>query len=82
MALQVFQKNIFKGVFMSRFKSHFGGAAGQKTFAPAKHAKAPEVAWLQAGKVPFRMRRDEIVAADKAEFEKFAGQLDTNSVLA
>jgi hypothetical protein len=81
MCLQVFQTHIFKSVFMGGFEPYFGGTASQKPFTPSEHAKAPEIARLQARKVPLRVRRDQIVASDDAEFEEFTCHQGTNRVL-
>ena len=67
---------------MSRFEPDFWGTASQKAFTPSKYAQAPEIARLQARKVPLRVRRDQIVPTDDAEFEELTCHQGANRVLA
>ena len=82
MSLQIFQPNIFQGIFMSSFKPNLRGTASLKRFQPSQNAKAPEIARLQAREVPFRPGSDQIIAANHAEFKKFARHQGTDGVLA
>ncbi len=49
-------------------------------FLPALHADAPFIARLKAGKLPFGMRRDQVIALEHGVIEKVARSLDANCV--
>ena len=60
---------------------HHGGCdAGLRGLLPPQHAETPLVAWLQAGELPFGMRRDEIVALRSTELEELRGDTGADDV--
>ena len=67
---------------MGRFEPNFWGTASQKAFTPSKHAQTPEIARLQARKVPLRVGRDQIVPTDDAELEELTCHQGATRVLA
>ena len=52
----------------------------QRAFPP-RDAHTPFVAWLQSGKTPLRMRRDQVVSIQDGEIQKFLRDLHANRVL-
>ena len=49
---------------------------------PARDANAPFVTGLEAGKIKFRMRRDQVVPVQHREIEEFLRDFDAHRVLA
>ena len=68
MGLQVFQVHELEGGRMRRLQVHWRRDAGLQRLLPARHAKAPAVAFLQAGKVG--MRCDKVIPARAGESEE------------
>lgn len=55
---------------------------GFECFRPASHAKTPPIARLQAGKIPFRRRRGEVISTAPGEFQKFRRHLHADGMKA
>jgi len=78
MRLQFFEVNELEGGRMRRLQVHWRRDASLQRLLPARHAKAPAVALLQAGKVG--MRCDEVIAARTGESEEHLRHACANRV--
>src|SRR5260221_4584528 len=79
-ALQVFQRNEFERGDVAGREDDRRGPAGVKRLFPARDAKAPAVARLEARELVLGDWRGQIVADDPAEGEELGGRLDANGV--
>lgn len=79
--LQLFQRDKLQRRGMRRFQIYRCRNAAFKRIFPTRHTHAPFIARLQPGKIPFRMRRHEIVAIEDGKIEKLPCQLRANGVL-
>lgn len=57
---------------MGRAQVNRGSHSAIERFFPTLHAYAPLVARFQAGKIPFRMRSNQVVTLQDGEIEKLA----------
>lgn len=71
----------FEGGNVGGFEDDGGSHAGFMGFHPTVQAEAPVVAVGEPGEVPFRARRDEVIAPVPAEFQKFMGHDGADGVL-
>jgi len=78
--LQIFERNEFQRGRMRRFEVDRRRDAAAQRFFVTRGAEAPFVARLQAGKIPFRMRRHQIVPLKDRIIQEFARDL-TQTVL-
>ena len=67
---------------MRRFEIYRRGTIVIERGFPTRDAHAPFITWLQTGKSPFRMWRDQIVPVQDREVEKFLRHLHADGVLA
>ena len=73
--LQFFERDKFQRRRVRRFEIDGRSNAVLERILPSCHAHAPFVARLESGKIPFRMRRDEIVAIEHGKIEELTRHL-------
>ena len=78
MCLQFFEVHELESGRMRRLEVHWRRDASLQRLQPPRHAKAPAVALLQAGKVG--MRCDEVIAARAGEIEELLRHSCANRV--
>src|SRR5207249_11167908 len=66
---------------MGCFEIDRRGAIVVKRAFPARNTHAPRVAGLQSGKTPLRAWRDEVIAVQHGEIQKFLRDFHANRVL-
>src|SRR5260221_3788131 len=76
MRLQLVQRYHFQRAFMGGLQHHRRRHTSQESLLPTRHADAPSVTGLQAGKAIFRPWRGEIVAGALAKSEEFGVEPD------
>jgi hypothetical protein len=80
MALQVGKPNNFKSPLVSCRQHDAWGSACFKCLLPTFRAKAPAVAWVEAGKSKLGTLRREVVATRFRESQELCGYFDTDRV--
>ena len=80
--LEIGERAVVEGAFVSSPQDHAGRAARLQRFAPAGRTQAPAVAGPQAGKAELGHRRRKIVAAGFGKLEKRVGHDHADRVAA
>ena len=80
--LEIGERAVVEGTFVSSPQDHAGRAARLQRFAPAGRTQAPAVAGPQAAKAEFGHRRRKIIAARFGKLEKRGGHDGADRVVA
>ena len=78
--LEIGERTVVEGAFVSSPQDHAGRATRLQCFAPAGRAQAPAVAGPEAGKAELGQGRRKIIAARIGKLEKLGRNDDTHRV--